>query len=125
MFYQLEHIGTEGYFRKEEGNNFNYPLHLHQSFELILVDEGEMTITVNDTPYDVRKGEALLIFPNQLHSMQSTKSKHTLFIFSPHVIQSFFMEKTEKMNKVCLDFVDCMECNWLGKINKASPLRTS
>ena len=51
MFYQLEHIGTVNYFKKEVGENFNYPLHLHQSFELIYLDEGEMTVTVNNTPY--------------------------------------------------------------------------
>lgn len=96
MFYQLEHIGTIDHFKKEEGENFNYPLHLHQSFELIFLDEGEMTVTVNDTAYELRKGEALLIFPNQLHSIHSKISKHTLFIFSPHIIHSFFVEKNGK-----------------------------
>lgn len=99
MFYQLEHMGTVGYFKKEEGENFNYPLHLHQSFELIILDEGRMTVTVNNEPYDLCEGEALLIFPNQLHSIHSTESKHTLFIFSPHIIHSFFTEKNGKLPK--------------------------
>ncbi len=93
MFYQLEHIGTVDYFKREERENFNYPLHLHQSYELIYLDEGEMTVTVHETSYELQKGEALLIFPNQLHSIRSTISKHTLFIFSPHIVQSFFTEK--------------------------------
>lgn len=99
MFYQLEHIGTVNYFKKEVGENFNYPLHLHQSFELIYLDEGEMTVTVNNTPYKLQTGEALFIFPNQLHSIQSKCSQHTLFIFSPHIIQSFFVEKNGKLPK--------------------------
>ena len=99
MFYQLEHIGTIDCFKREEGENFNYPLHLHQSFELIYLEDGEMTVTVNNTPYRLQKNETLFLFPNQIHSIQSTHSKHTLFIFSPHIIQSFFMEKNGKLPK--------------------------
>lgn len=99
MFYQLEHIGTVGYFKKEEGENFNYSLHLHQSFELIYLDEGKMTVTVNGISYELQQGEALLIFPNQIHSIHSTTSRHTLFIFSPHLIQSFYVEKNGKLPK--------------------------
>lgn len=99
MFYQLEHIGTVDYFKKETGENFNYPLHLHQSFELIFLKDGEMTVTVNDTPYVLKTGEGLLIFPNQIHSIHSNNSQHTLFIFSPHIIQSFFAEKSGKLPK--------------------------
>ena len=105
MFYQLEHIGTEGYFRREEGENFNFALHLHQSFELILLSEGEMTVTVNDTPCVLHKGEALLIFPNQLHSICSVSSKHVLFIFSPHLVRSFFSGKKGKLPKYNAPFI--------------------
>lgn len=99
MFYQLEHIGRIDCFKKEQGENFSYPLHLHQSFELIYLEEGEMTVTINNTPYHLQKNELLFIFPNQIHSIQSTISKHTLFIFSPHIIQSFFIEKNGKLPK--------------------------
>ncbi len=99
MFYQLEHIGTVDHFKKEQGENFAYPPHLHQSFELIFLDEGEMTVSVNGLAYELKKGDAVLIFPNQVHSISSTCSKHTLFIFSPHVIQSFFSENTGKLPK--------------------------
>lgn len=94
MFYQLEHVGTTGYFTKEEGENFTYPPHMHQSFELILLEEGEMSVSVDGKEYLLQKGGAVLIFPNQIHSMHSILSKHTLFIFSPRVVQSFFVEKS-------------------------------
>ena len=35
MFYQSIHSGTSEHFCKESGKNFNYPLHLHNSFEFI------------------------------------------------------------------------------------------
>lgn len=97
MFYQAEHIGTADYFKIEQQENFNFPPHLHRSFELILVDFGEMVITIDDTPYLLHQGESVLIFPDQIHSLQSTSSRHTLFIFSPQIIQSFFTEKSGKL----------------------------
>lgn len=89
MFYQLHHIASNEYFKKEYGENFNYPPHMHQCFELAIILDGEMTINVNNETYKVSNGEAVLIFPNQIHSFSSTKSKHVLFIFSSKIVQSF------------------------------------
>lgn len=93
MFYQTEHIGAAEHFKRESGKDFNYPLHLHQSFELILIETGEMTVTVDGIPYSLREGDCVLIFPNQTHILESACSRHTLFIFSPRIIQAFFTEK--------------------------------
>ena len=89
MFYQLHHIASSEYIKKEYGENFSYPTHMHQCFELAVVLEGEMTIGVDDATYQLSQGEAVLIFPNRLHSLSSTSSKHMLFIFSPKIVQSF------------------------------------
>ena len=97
MFYQTEHIGTADYFKIEQKENFSFPPHLHQSFELILIDFGEMLVTIDDTPYLLHQNESVLIFPDQIHSLNSTSSQHTLFIFSPQIIQAFFTEKSGKL----------------------------
>lgn len=97
MFYELEHIGTTEGFKKEQGENFSYPPHLHGSFELILADAGEMTVTVDGREYPLRKGDAALIFPNQVHALRSTSSRHTLFIFSPRTVQAFSTEYAGKI----------------------------
>lgn len=89
MFYQLHHIVSPEYLKKEYGENFSYPLHMHQCFELAIVLEGEMTFNINGKAYTLGGGEAVFIFPNQLHSLSSVKSKHMLFIFSPKIVQSF------------------------------------
>lgn len=106
MFYQLSHLGRNDYFTRENGENFSYPPHLHQSFELILIKDGEMNVTINDTTYRLSMGEAVLIFPNQIHSMSSVKSSHTLFIFAPQFIESYWAEKSTLIpqdNRVRLD----------------------
>ena len=51
MLYQYSHFGTAEYFRKEYGENFSFPVHLHNSFEIITVLSGEMTVTVDDSDY--------------------------------------------------------------------------
>ena len=106
MFYQTLHLGTSDYFKRERGENFSYPPHLHQSFELILVTDGRMTVTVDGKEYMLGEGDAVLIFPNQTHSMTSTESTHTLFIFAPQFIQAFWTEKKSSVpecNAVRLD----------------------
>ena len=106
MFYQLIHCGTHEYFKRECGENFNYPLHLHHSFELILVEEGQMTVTVDGTEYILTEGEGVLIFPNQLHSFSSVASRHVLFIFSPRLVQAYWTEHSDSVpleSRVSLD----------------------
>ena len=106
MFYQLLHLGTSDYFTKEYGENFSYPPHLHQSFELILITDGSMNILIDGKEYTLKKNQAVLIFPNQIHSMHSVESKHVLFIFAPQFIQAYWTEKSDSIpenNKVVLD----------------------
>lgn len=95
MFYQFQHSGVYEYFCKEYGENFSFPAHLHQSFEFIIILDGEMQITVENEQYTLKKEEALLIFPHQLHTLNGGTSKHLLCIFSPEIVKSFAV-KTAK-----------------------------
>ena len=106
MFYQFEHFGNAEHFSKESGENFSFPTHMHNAFELIVITSGSMEITVGTEKYTVNKNEAVLVFPHQLHSLSSTDSTHTLFIFSPELIQAFSSKKANKTpvsNKLTLD----------------------
>ncbi len=106
MFYQLSHLGTSDYFKKENGENFSYPPHLHQCFELILVTSGCMNVTIDETTYVLKENESVLVFPNQIHSMSSAKSKHILFLFAPQFVQAYWTEKSDSIpekNKLLLD----------------------
>ena len=96
MFYQFSHHASGDYFVKEYGENFSFPPHLHMCFEFITVLSGEMNITVDRREYTLTCGEAMLIFPNQLHQIRSEKSRHLLCIFSPTLVQAY-SAKTEKL----------------------------
>jgi hypothetical protein len=95
MFYEFKHIGSSDYFVKEYGENFSFPPHMHLCFELVVVLDGEMKVTVDGKDRVLYSGEALLIFPNQLHSLASEKSRHLLCIFSPDLVRAY-SSKTEK-----------------------------
>jgi AraC-like DNA-binding protein len=99
MFYQYQHFGISEYFCKEYGENFSFPNHLHQSFELIMVLSGNMTVTVDNEKYTVSQNEAVLVFPNQLHSLESAECEHMLVIFSPDIVRAYYTKKTDKVTK--------------------------
>lgn len=94
MFYQFQHFGTSEAFSREFGNNFSFPIHLHQSFEFITPLSGEIEVTVDQKHYKLKRGDCVLIFPNQLHSLNCPQSEHMLCIFSPELIRAFASKKS-------------------------------
>lgn len=89
MFYQYNHLGSPDYLKIEKNENFSFPPHLHQCFEIICILSGEMKITVDGREFVLKADQALLIFPNQIHSLESKKSRHILCIFSPGLVQAY------------------------------------
>lgn len=70
--------------------DFAYPAHLHKNFELIIVLEGELFSHVDGRPYRVGAGEALLVFPYQIHSHDCAKNMVArMVIFSPGFVTRF------------------------------------
>lgn len=90
MFYESMHWGSPEFTKIENGENFNYRAHLHRCFEIIIILSGEMQVMVDERKYTLKEKDALLIFPNQLHSLSSQKSEHILCIFSPDIIKTYF-----------------------------------
>lgn len=97
MFYQLNHSGFSLKFSKEYGENFNFPTHLHQSFEFITVISGEMSVSINGKEYVVKKGEGVIVFPNQLHSLESKNCHHMLCIFSGELVKAYSAKVSGKI----------------------------
>jgi AraC-like DNA-binding protein len=124
MFYEFKHIGSNDYFVKEYGENFSFPPHMHLCFEIIVVLEGEMKVTVGGNENLLHKGEALMIFPNQLHALESENSRHMLCIFSPDLIRAY-SSKTEKcLPESNLFIPDEYLINALDKISEDANLIT-
>lgn len=108
MFYQTHTSFAADGLKLENGIDFSFPMHLHSSFELIVVTEGEMEVTVDGKTYSLCQEDALLVFPNQVHELKTQKhSCHFLCIFSPKLVQAYnkcFSSKIPVNNKFRPDF---------------------
>ena len=90
MFYEFQHSFNDEHFTVFSDENLSYPPHLHSSFEFILCTGGEMEIKIDSSFFTIRGGEAVLIFPNQVHELKTPESSsHTLCIFSPTLVKSY------------------------------------
>ncbi len=106
MFYEFNHLGSPDYLKIERGSDFSFPSHLHQCYEIIIILSGQMKITVDEKLFVLEKNDALLIFPNQIHELESIKGEHILCIFSPKLVQAYatkVTDKTPRNNKFCPD----------------------
>lgn len=71
--------------------NLNFPFHLHKTAELVIVQEGSMSITVSDKKYLLHEGNLLVIFPGQLHEYNShtSGSKSDIIIFDSELFPEY------------------------------------
>lgn len=100
MFYEFQHSNHADMFKKSHGKDFHFSSHLHSSFELVLVTEGSMTVTVSGREYSLHEGDACLVFPNQIHSFSTNgHSRHFLCIFSPTLIKAYAERTAGKIPK--------------------------
>lgn len=98
MFYEFKHSLAADYCRVESASDFSFPAHMHHCFEWIKVTEGTMQVTVDEKDYMLTDGESVLIFPNQIHSMESAPhSHHFLCLFSPRLIRAYTEKTTGKI----------------------------
>ena len=68
---------------------WRYEMHDHSAVEILLTLEGSVTYTVEDTVYQVRKGEVLLIPPDMRHSLTMGEgSSRYLYLLEPEGLLS-------------------------------------
>lgn len=98
MFYEMRHPVGVDYFSLERGENFSFPSHIHYHFEIIMLLSGEMTVMVDNKEYLLTPGNAVLVFPNQIHSLSTDcESEHILCVFTPKLVNFFFKQKHGKL----------------------------
>ena len=118
MLYQPEHVGTSEYFVYYTERNLCYPHHMHRSYEIIFVSEGEMTVTVENTSYALTAGECVLVFPYQAHSIFSRSSRARFCIFSPDMVKDFVRQHPEQVPLSNLLLMDQNICQLFRSLDK-------
>lgn len=89
MYYQTANSVSGEYFRRDFSVDYSCPVHLHQSYEINVCISGRIELTVDSKNYILDQGEAVFIFPHQLHSMKGEGSRHMVCIFSPELVKAY------------------------------------
>ncbi|MDG5473677.1 AraC family transcriptional regulator [Jeotgalibacillus sp. ET6] len=77
-------------------DNPSFPLHFHRAYEVIIVNEGELCLTIDHKEYRLHPADTALIFPNQMHEFTTIQESNiTIVIFSPELIGDFWAEYKE------------------------------
>jgi len=61
----------------------DFPLHVHEAIEIVLVLEGEFTGIVGNQRYSVGPGDIFLAFPNQVHAYENSKNFKGYVLIAP------------------------------------------
>ena len=85
---QYEHLQQKLYTRDGEKRSLECRIpHMHRAFEVVLYHGGKTTAYVDAARYDLQAGDALLIFPGQIHHYDTVqKESFRLFLVDPTVI---------------------------------------
>lgn len=90
MVYEFQNSLKDDFIRTIKGGSFNSPPHLHNSFEFIKITGGKMIIKIDRAAYELKNGDCLLIFPNQIHEfINVSDSEYFICIFSPSLVNAF------------------------------------
>lgn len=70
--------------------NNNYRTHLHRHVEITYVTKGVHLFTVENTLYELHAGDLVLVFPNQLHKLETPEySKTITCIFDANLTSAY------------------------------------
>ena len=88
--YEREWANPNYRFLSYSVDGLNFKPHFHESYEICYAVSGGIDITINETLYSLSEGEAVIIFPRQIHSYKSDENSVTHIItFMPSFIGEF------------------------------------
>ena len=97
VIYELERSNSENYLYHQNDVNLNFQIHVHNSFEFIFVEDGELLLTVENGTVALRQGQASLILPNLVHSYATPRaSRSYLCVFAVPYIGEFYEQTKGK-----------------------------
>ncbi|MBR2353368.1 MAG: helix-turn-helix domain-containing protein, partial [Clostridia bacterium] len=72
---------------RRASKTMGYTSHLHYHIELGFVYRGHTRVTVDSVEYDVRDGDVIVVFPNQIHRFETVeKEQYVLLIVNPDLL---------------------------------------
>lgn len=92
ILYESKHFGEKRFLNITENTTTEYNIpHFHRNFELLYIYNGNIDINIDYQTVNLKTGESVLIFPNQVHWFtENVKNKSKLVIFSPDYVSEFY-----------------------------------
>ncbi len=101
----MELCGLYTVHRQERSvNSFSYPIHIHNSHEILMVTKGCCGIVIGDTEYELEANDAALIFENETHGLVIHSAPVEFFAvqFIPSAYREAGLdEKIQKLSDKC------------------------
>ncbi|MDO5516353.1 MAG: AraC family transcriptional regulator [Clostridium sp.] len=107
MLYENEKLENESLYEIFTVNNLSWPLHLHNYYECICVNSGNIEIILDNSRIKLTAGGTIFIFPNQLHELYTpVSSQITILQFASEMIEYFSTQYQGKipMNPILESF---------------------
>lgn len=82
-------IYQEKAFKKDEWTDISCPTHSHFSLEIVIVLEGEFLVELDGTNYALKKHQAIIIMPFEMHKFVTENRSRVLIL---NCTPSFFLE---------------------------------
>jgi AraC-type DNA-binding domain-containing proteins len=91
-FFEKHGVAEKEFIWYEPLKNFSFPLHFHRAYELIFINDGQLSVTINQKEFLLQKNDLAFIFTNQMHEFKTIESSEiTILLFSPELIGDFYM----------------------------------
>lgn len=92
MFFEKHGLDEKELFQFFILRNYHFSLHFHRAYELIFVNDGEVSMSIDQREYLLKKNDLVFIFNNQIHEFKTIgASEITVILFSPELIGDFYM----------------------------------
>jgi YesN/AraC family two-component response regulator len=92
VFFEHHGVEVKESFQSFKMVNQTFPLHFHRAYELIIVNEGELQVSIGQKNYTLNKNDIAFIFNNQIHGLKAKDhSDISIVLFSPELVGRFFM----------------------------------
>ena len=124
MFYEKQHSIEKDYlyFGSRGQTDLNFPMHIHKSFEVVSVFDGEIEVRIENMMFSAKKGQVVLIFPNQPHAyVTRVHSQTRIMLFSEELLRELYREF--KGGAVHYPVITYNRQNFIEKIEKSAQNR--
>lgn len=100
MIYEVHNSFDTNLCAVGHNQNWSFPFHSHRGFEFIMITAGKMEISIDKHSYILEENEAVLIFPNQIHSLKNISNSEDVFCtFSKDLVNYFSTTHNHELPK--------------------------